>query len=67
MTGRDREQLAATSEKAKVAMGVGALDVLADRGCFSGGFTAIRPTHARDAAVTASSGPAALGEASAKL
>jgi transposase len=36
MTGSDRQQLAAMSEKAKAAMGVDALDVLADRGYFSG-------------------------------
>jgi transposase len=36
MTGSDRQQLAAMSEKAKAAMGVEALDVLADRGYFSG-------------------------------
>ena len=36
MTGSDRHQLAAMSEKAKAAMGVEALDVLADRGYFSG-------------------------------
>jgi transposase len=36
MTGSDRQQLTAISEKAKAAMGVEALDVLADRGYFSG-------------------------------
>lgn len=36
MTGSDREQLASMSAKAKDAMGVEALDVLADRGYFSG-------------------------------
>lgn len=36
MTGSDREQLAAMAEKARDAMGVDALDVLADRGYFSG-------------------------------
>lgn len=36
MTGSDREQLAAMAGKAKDAMGVEALDVLADRGYFSG-------------------------------
>ena len=36
MTGSDRGQLAAMSEKAKAAMGVEALEVLADRGSFSG-------------------------------
>ena len=36
MTGIDRQQLASISEKAKTAMGVDALDVLADRGYFSG-------------------------------
>jgi hypothetical protein len=36
MTGSDRQQLAAMSGKAKAAMGVEALDVLADRGYFSG-------------------------------
>jgi len=36
MTGSDRAQLAAMGEKAKAAMGVEALDVLADRGYFSG-------------------------------
>lgn len=36
MTGSDRQQLAAMSEKAKAAMGVERLDVLADRGYFSG-------------------------------
>ena len=36
MTGSDREQLASMAEKAKDAMGVEALDVLADRGYFSG-------------------------------
>jgi transposase len=36
MTGSDRGQLAAMSEKAKAAMGVNALEVLADRGYFSG-------------------------------
>jgi transposase len=35
-TGSDRQQLAAMSEKAKAAMGVDALDILADRGYFSG-------------------------------
>jgi transposase len=36
MTGSDRQQLAAMGEKAKAAMGVERLDVLADRGYFSG-------------------------------
>ncbi|WP_158914533.1 IS1182 family transposase [Caulobacter sp. S45] len=36
MTGSDRQQLAAMSGKAKAAMGDQALDVLADRGYFSG-------------------------------
>ena len=36
MTGSDREQLASMAGKAKDAMGVEALDVLADRGYFSG-------------------------------
>ncbi|WP_217431904.1 IS1182 family transposase [Brevundimonas vesicularis] len=36
MTGSDREQLASIAGKAKDAMGVEALDVLADRGYFSG-------------------------------
>ena len=36
MAGHDRQQLCAMSEKAKAAMGVEALDVLADRGYFSG-------------------------------
>src|SRR5258708_28469775 len=36
MTGSDRQQLAAMSEKAKAAMGVDDLDMLADRGYFSG-------------------------------
>jgi transposase len=36
MTGSDRHQLAAMAGKAKAAMGVEALDVLADRGYFSG-------------------------------
>ncbi len=36
MTGSDRQQLSAISEKAKAAMGVDSLDVLADRGYFSG-------------------------------
>jgi transposase len=36
MTGSDRGQLAAMSQKAKAAMGVDALEVLADRGYFSG-------------------------------
>ena len=36
MTGSDRQQLSAMGEKAKTAMGVEALDVLADRGYFSG-------------------------------
>lgn len=36
MTGSDREQLASMAAKAKGAMGVEALDVLADRGYFSG-------------------------------
>ena len=36
MTGSDREQLASMAGKAKAAMGVEALDVLADRGYFSG-------------------------------
>ncbi len=35
-TGHDRDQLAAMAAKAKAAMGVEALDVLADRGYFSG-------------------------------
>jgi transposase len=35
-TGSDRQQLAAMSEKAKAAMGVESLEVLADRGYFSG-------------------------------
>ena len=35
-TGSDRQQLVAMSEKAKAAMGVEQLDVLADRGYFSG-------------------------------
>lgn len=36
MTGSDREQLAAMSAKAKAALGVERLEVLADRGYFSG-------------------------------
>jgi transposase len=36
MTGSDRQQLASISEKAKDAMGAETLDVLADRGYFSG-------------------------------
>jgi transposase len=36
MTGSDREQLASMAAKAKDAMGVETLDVLADRGYFSG-------------------------------
>jgi transposase len=36
MTGSDRQQLAAMSGQAKAAMGVERLDVLADRGYFSG-------------------------------
>ena len=36
MTGSDRGQLAAMSHKAKAAMGVDTLEVLADRGYFSG-------------------------------
>lgn len=36
MTGSDRNQLAAMAGKAKAAMGVEALDVLADRDYFSG-------------------------------
>ena len=36
MTGSDREQLASMAGKAKDAMGVEALDVLADRGYYSG-------------------------------
>ncbi len=36
MTGSDRQQLAVMSEKAKAAMGMEALEVLADRGYFSG-------------------------------
>jgi transposase len=36
MTGSDRQQLCAIAGKAKDAMGVAALDVLADRGYFSG-------------------------------
>jgi transposase len=36
MTGSDRQQLAAMSEKAKAAMGVDSLEMLADRGYFSG-------------------------------
>ncbi len=36
MTGSDRQQLSAMAHKAKAAMGVDALDVLADRGYFSG-------------------------------
>ena len=36
MTGHDRNHLCAIGEKAKAAMGVEALDVLADRGYFSG-------------------------------
>jgi transposase len=36
MTGSDREQLASMAAKARDAMGVEALDVLADRGYFSG-------------------------------
>ena len=36
MTGHDRNQLCAIGEKAKAAVGVEALDVLADRGYFSG-------------------------------
>jgi transposase len=36
MTGSDRQQLCAIASKAKAAMGVEALDVLADRGYFSG-------------------------------
>jgi transposase len=35
-TGSDRQQLAAMSERAKAAMGVDALEMLADRGYFSG-------------------------------
>lgn len=35
-TGSDRQQLVAMSQKAKAAMGVDALDMLADRGYFSG-------------------------------
>lgn len=36
MTGSDRQQLAAMSDKAKAAMGVDSLEMLADRGYFSG-------------------------------
>lgn len=36
MTGSDRHQLAPMAGKAKAAMGVEALDVVADRGYFSG-------------------------------
>lgn len=36
MTGLDKHQLASMAQKAKDAMGVEALDVLADRGYFSG-------------------------------
>ena len=36
MSGSDRQQLVAMSQKAKAAMGVEALEVLADRGYFSG-------------------------------
>ena len=36
MTGSDRQQLAAMSEKARQAMGVDRLEVVADRGYFSG-------------------------------
>lgn len=36
MTGSDRQQLTAMSEKAKAAMGVDGLEMLADRGYFSG-------------------------------
>jgi transposase len=36
MTGSDRQQLATMAQKAKAAMGVETLDVLADRGYFSG-------------------------------
>ena len=36
MTGSDRRQLTAMSEKAKAAMGVDGLEMLADRGYFSG-------------------------------
>jgi transposase len=36
MTGSDRAQLTAMSEKAKAAMGMGRLEMLADRGYFSG-------------------------------
>ncbi len=36
MTGSDRQQLVAMSTKAKAAMGVDSLEVLADRGYFSG-------------------------------
>ena len=36
MTGSDRRQLTAMSEKAKTAMGVDGLEMLADRGYFSG-------------------------------
>jgi len=36
MTGSDRQQLTAMSEKAKAAMGVDGLQMLADRGYFSG-------------------------------
>lgn len=36
MTGSDRQQLAAMGEQARAAMGVDNLDVLADRGYFSG-------------------------------
>lgn len=36
MTGSDRQQLAAMSAKPKAAMGVERLDLLADRGSFSG-------------------------------
>ncbi len=48
MTGSDREQLASMAAKAKDAMGVEALDVLADRGYFSGGDPGLRD-HGRDA------------------
>jgi hypothetical protein len=35
-TGRDRQQLTAMSQKAQAAMGVDGLEMLADRGYFSG-------------------------------
>ncbi len=58
-TGSDRHQLTAMSEKAKAAMGVDDLDMLADRGYFSGEEIVACPTRMPIAARQAKCSPGA--------